>query len=142
MSWLSIRTTCTPSSLWTKKCLKCCGTRSFGSEIFSRSQSSTPSLSSSSSCSSSSSPAKEPSPSSLSRYSPSVLDITDSSLTSVMFQDAGAGSLISARDCALTIGITYFLSALLSLVMKNLLGRRLLMLVSLLGKTIRNIYKF
>ena len=53
----------------------------------------------------------------------------------VMFdvQDAGAGSLISARDCALTIGITYFLSALLSLVMKNLLGRRLLMLVSLLG---------
>ena len=50
-------------------------------------------------------------------------------------QDAGAGSLISARDCALTIGITYFLSALLSLVMKNLLGRRLLMLVSLLGRS-------
>ena len=51
-----------------------------------------------------------------------------------MFQDAGAGSLISARDCALTIGITYFLSALLSLVMKNLMGRRRLMLISLLGK--------
>ena len=49
-------------------------------------------------------------------------------------QDAGADSVISPRDCALTIGITYFLSALLSLVMKNLIGRRRLMLISLLGK--------
>ena len=45
-----------------------------------------------------------------------------------------ACSQISPKDCALTIGVTYFLSALLSLVLKNLIGRRVLMLISLLGE--------
>jgi len=50
-----------------------------------------------------------------------------------------ACSNISAKDCALTIGITYFVSALLSLVLKNLVGRRILMLISLLGMAVSQI---
>merc|ERR1719400_413207 len=51
-----------------------------------------------------------------------------------IFKDAC--SVVEAKDCALVIGVTYFLSALLSLVLKNLVGRRFLMLVSALGMAV------
>ena len=47
------------------------------------------------------------------------------------FQDAC--SSVAPKNCALVIGLTYFVSALLGLVLKNLIGRRFLMLVSMLG---------
>ena len=50
------------------------------------------------------------------------------------FQDACSG--LEAKDCALAVGVVYFLSAILSLVLKNLVGRRFLMLVSALGMAV------
>ena len=44
-----------------------------------------------------------------------------------------ACSSVAPKNCALVIGLTYFVSALLGLVLKNLIGRRFLMLVSMLG---------
>ena len=86
-------------------------------------------------------------------------------LLSIIAQDAC--SIVEAKDCALVIGVTYFLSALLrclydhngnhyaqpednnsynsrplsipSLVLKNLVGRRFLMLVSALGMAVAQV---
>ena len=44
-----------------------------------------------------------------------------------------ACSSVEPKDGALVIGVTYFLSTLLSLVLRNLVGRRFLMLLSSLG---------
>ena len=40
---------------------------------------------------------------------------------------------LGANDCALIIGVTYFLSSLLGLVLKRHVGRRFLLLISELG---------
>ena len=44
-------------------------------------------------------------------------------------------SSIPPPDSALLVGVTYLASALLSLILKNLVGRRVLLLVSMLGMT-------
>ena len=53
------------------------------------------------------------------------------------FQDAK--SVIEPKNCALIIGLTYFFSAILSLVKKNLIGRRILLLMSQLGMAVSQI---
>ena len=53
------------------------------------------------------------------------------------FQDAK--SVIEPKNCALIIGLTYFFSAILSLVLKNLIGRRILLLMSQLGMAVSQI---
>ena len=50
-----------------------------------------------------------------------------------------AGSSLEPTDCALLVGVTYLASALLSLVLKNLVGRRLLLLTSQLGMAVSHL---
>ena len=47
--------------------------------------------------------------------------------------------MIEPTNCALIIGLTYFFSAILSLVLKNLIGRRILLLMSQLGMAVSQI---
>ena len=47
--------------------------------------------------------------------------------------------MIEPKNCALIIGLTYFFSAILSLVLKNLIGRRILLLMSQLGMAVSQI---
>jgi len=54
-----------------------------------------------------------------------------------IFKDAC--SAVNAKNCALIIGLTYFVSAILSLILKNLIGRRILMLISSLGMAVSQI---
>ena len=54
-----------------------------------------------------------------------------------LFQDAC--SVVNPKNCALIIGLTYFVSAILSLILKNLIGRRILMLISSLGMAVSQI---
>merc|ERR550534_2631059 len=51
--------------------------------------------------------------------------------TAQIFKDAS--SSLEPTNCALLVGLTYLGSALLGLVLKNLVGRRLLILASQLG---------
>merc|ERR1719277_479612 len=51
--------------------------------------------------------------------------------TELIFEKAKCS--INAADCALIIGVTYFLSSILGLVLKKHIGRRVLLLVSELG---------
>ena len=46
------------------------------------------------------------------------------------FSTQDASSSLEPTNCALLVGVTYFCSALLGLVLKNLVGRRLLILAS------------
>lgn len=54
-----------------------------------------------------------------------------------IFKDAC--SVVNPKNCALIIGLTYFVSAILSLILKNLIGRRILMLISSLGMAVSQI---
>ena len=47
-----------------------------------------------------------------------------------------AESSVDPNDCALVIGVTYFLSSILGLVLKKHVGRRILLLASELGMAI------
>ena len=49
----------------------------------------------------------------------------------VLFQEVC--SVGNPKNCTLCITFTYFFSAILSLIMKNLIGRKILMLISSLG---------
>ena len=53
------------------------------------------------------------------------------------FQDVK--SVIEPKNCALFKGLTYFFSAILSLVMKHLIGWRILLLMSQLGMAVSQI---
>merc|ERR1719431_567536 len=57
--------------------------------------------------------------------------------TAQIFHDAQ--SVIEPKNCALIIGLTFFFSAILSLVLKNLIGRRILLLMSQLGMAVSQI---
>ena len=50
-----------------------------------------------------------------------------------IFQESSAPPSLRPNDCALIIGLTYLLSSILSLVLRNLIGRRILLLVSQAG---------
>lgn len=54
--------------------------------------------------------------------------------TASIFEDAE--SSVDPNDCALVIGVTYFLSSILGLVLKKHVGRRVLLLASELGMAI------
>lgn len=57
--------------------------------------------------------------------------------TALIFEEAE--SSIDPNDCALVIGITYFLSSILGLVLKKHVGRRILLLASELGMAVSQI---
>merc|ERR1719192_555196 len=57
--------------------------------------------------------------------------------TAQIFKDAY--SSLEPTNCALLVGLTYFCSALLGLVLKNLVGRRLLILASQLGMAVSHL---
>jgi len=57
--------------------------------------------------------------------------------TAQIFKDAS--SSLEPTNCALLVGLTYFCSALLGLVLKNLVGRRLLILASQLGMAVSHL---
>merc|ERR1719210_1374426 len=57
--------------------------------------------------------------------------------TAQIFKDAS--SSLEPTNCALLVGVTYFCSALLGLVLKNLVGRRLLILASQLGMAVSHL---
>ena len=54
--------------------------------------------------------------------------------TAEIFKEAE--SAVDPNDCALVIGVTYFLSSILGLVLKKHVGRRFLLLASELGMAI------
>ena len=54
--------------------------------------------------------------------------------TASIFEEAQ--SSIDPNDCALVIGVTYFLSSILGLVLKKHVGRRILLLASELGMAV------
>jgi len=54
-----------------------------------------------------------------------------------IFKDACCA--VNPKNSALIIGLTYFVSAILSLILKNLIGRRILMLISSLGMAVSQI---
>ena len=57
----------------------------------------------------------------------------------IVVRPQDAGSSLEPTDCALLVGVTYLASALLSLVLKNLVGRRLLLLTSQLGMAVSHL---
>merc|ERR1719219_2232587 len=57
--------------------------------------------------------------------------------TAQIFKDAS--SSLEPTNCALLVGLTYLGSALLGLILKNLVGRRLLILASQLGMAVSHL---
>lgn len=57
--------------------------------------------------------------------------------TALIFEEAD--TIVDPNDCALIIGVSYFLSSILGLVLKKHVGRRILLLMSELGMAISQI---
>jgi len=57
--------------------------------------------------------------------------------TALIFEEAD--TIVDPNDCALIIGVAYFLSSILGLVLKKHVGRRILLLISELGMAISQI---